>query len=48
MEFETKTGMDIAELYLINKYSPINNKKDNRSENVNYMTIDENLHFHFY
>lgn len=42
MEFETKTGMDIAELYLINKYSPINNKKDNRGEDVNYMTINEN------
>lgn len=42
MEFETKTGMDIAELYLINKYSPTNNKKDNRGENVDYMTIDEN------
>ena len=30
INFNSKIEMDVAELYLINKHTPINNKKDNR------------------
>ena len=29
INLSSKIEMDVAELYLINKYTPINNKKDN-------------------
>lgn len=37
---DSKIEMDIAELYLINKFSPINNKKDNRADMVNIVEIN--------
>ena len=37
MEFESATDMDLAEIYLINKYSPIYNKMSN---NKDYCTWD--------
>lgn len=42
MNFCSKIEMDVAELYLINKYTPINNKKDNRGDDVGIVTINEN------
>lgn len=41
IKFKTKIEMDIAELYLINKYSPNNNKKDNRGDFVEIVNIIE-------
>ena len=42
MNFCSKIEMDVAELYLINKYTPINNKKDNRGDDVGIVIINEN------
>ena len=39
---DSKIEMDIAELYLINKHSPINNKKDNRSDSVAIVNMECN------
>lgn len=41
INLSSKIEMDVAELYLINKYTPINNKKDNRADSISIVSINE-------
>jgi len=41
MKFDSKLDMDCSEMFLINKYKPINNKTHNRGDESKVVTVEE-------